>query len=138
MNDAYAARRPGRPRDSRRTVVLIGVLAIVTAAGTGFYRSVEANVDATNRLLDADDRAAQAGFEKQRECLGRRLDALIPDGAAVRVDVAPPAAHRIIEALLPDHRIVEGDARQQGAWYIQTSRQGPKTGCLRGLVVTAP
>lgn len=112
------------------------VLALV--ASVTLLRLAVDGVDVTRNLLQASERSEQGERERARDCLGRSLDRLIPDGARVRVRVAPPAAHRIIEALLPQHEIVEGDPATQRAWLIERDRAGPKSGCLRGLRVVAP
>ena len=126
---------PGRLRPHVTAFCTALVVATAGAALVGYAR---ADLVVTRALLRAEDRSVQGGLERQRDCLSDRLDRLIPDGSSVRVRVAPPAAHRIIEALLPRHRIVEGAPEEHGAWLIESSRLSTYTGCLRGLRVVAP
>jgi hypothetical protein len=135
MSDRPAG-RPGQL--ARRVVVVAASLVVVVAGGFGVGRFVVDDVEITRDLLQTTDRQTQARLERQRDCLSESLDRLIPDGAKVRVRVPPPAAHRIIEALLPRHSIVEGDPQTQGAWLVESSRLSKNTGCLRGLQVLAP
>lgn len=134
MTDVVATQSP----TCHPVIAAIAVIAIIVASGLAGFRFVSADVEVTRNLLRASERSTQSRLEGQRDCLGARLDELIPDGAAVRVRVAPPAAHRIIEALIPAQRVVEGDPKSQRAWLIESSGASKHTGCLRGLVVVAP
>lgn len=132
-------RSPDAPgRRARRAVVSVCTVLVMCAAGLALVRYAVDDLVVTRDLLQSSERDTQARLEAQRDCLGDRLDRLIPDGAKVRVRVPPPAAHRIIEALLPGHQIVEGDPKAQGAWLIESSRSSTNTGCLRGLQIVAP
>jgi len=122
----------------RKVVAGASVALVLVAGATALGHFAWHDLEVTRSLLRSDERRDHGRVEEQRDCLGDRLDQLIPDDSAVRVRMAPPAAHRIIEALLPKHRIVEGDPVAQRAWLIETSRSSELTGCLRGLRVVAP